>query len=90
MLSLIIKIKLNNITFNAFKNLLIKAVSAVTVLNITYFAFNVFFVIIFCNFEAYDIKLFIIKKTYPVMDLKVDKLLIKLEFTALYNSKLLY
>ena len=74
MLSLIKKIKLNNIAFNSFKKVLIKAVSGVTVLNITYFAFDMLFVIIFCNFKAYDIRLFIIKKTYPVIDLKVNKL----------------
>ena len=48
--------------FNFFKRILIKAVSAVAVFNITYFVFNVLFVTIFCNFKAYDIKLFIIKK----------------------------
>ena len=90
MLFLIIKIKLNNITFNSFKMFLIKADSVITVFNITYFTFNVFFVITFYNFNAYDIKFFIIKKTYLVIDLKVNKLLIKLKFIVLYNPKLLY
>ena len=90
MLFLTIKIKLNNITFNSFKTFLIKAVSAVTALNITYFAFNVFFITTFYNFKAYDIKRFIIKKTYLIINLKGDKLLIKLKFTVLYNPKLLY
>ena len=83
------KIKLNNITFNFFKRILIKAVSAAAVLNIKYFIFNVFFIILFYNFKAYDIKLFVIK-IYSVINLKVNKLLIKLEFIVLYNPKLLY
>ena len=90
MLSLIKKIKLNNIAFNSFKKVLIKAVSVTIVFNVTYFIFNVLFVIMFYNFKAYDIKFFIIKKTYPVMDLKVNKLLIKLKSTVLSNPKLLY
>ena len=90
MLFLTVKRKLNSIAFNFVKKSLIKAVSAVTVFNITYGVFNAFFVIIFYNFKAYDITLFIINNSYLVINLKMNKLLTKLEFTAIYNPKLLY
>ena len=62
MLFLTKEIQPGNITLNFLKKPFIKAVSAAAVINITYSAFNVLFVIIFCNFKAYDIQLFIIKK----------------------------
>ena len=90
MLFLIIGIKLNSIAFHFFKKSSIKVALTVTIFNVTYFVFNVFFVIIFYSFKAYDIKLFVIKKTYSVIDLKVGKLLVKQKCIVLYNSKLLY